>query len=163
MSVTRAALLGWLPALCLLLAPSAQAAADFRREVVYQIVTDRFFDGDPSNNDPPQSAGLYDPARANWRLYWGGDLEGVRQKLDYLAGLGVTAVWISPPVDNINVATPSVEGAASAPYHGYAARDFKRIEEHFGDSGNTWAAFDNLVAAAHGRGIKVVVDFAPNH
>ena len=160
----RGALLAWLSALCLLLAPSAAAAADFRREVIYQIVVDRFFDGDPSNNDPPQSAGLYDPARANWRLYWGGDLEGVRQKMDYLAGLGVTAVWISPPVDNVNVATPSGVGdAPAAPYHGYQTRDFKRIEEHFGDGGNSWAAFDNLVAAAHERGIKVVVDFPANH
>jgi glycosidase len=147
----------------LLLSAPASLAADFRREVIYQIVTDRFFDGDPSNNDPPQSAGLYDPTRADWRLYWGGDLEGVRQKLDYLAGMGVTAIWISPPADNINTSTPGQDGRAVAPYHGYHTRDFKRVEEHFGDAQNSWAAFDNLTAAAHAKGIKVIVDFSPNH
>jgi glycosidase len=159
----RGPLLAALAALCLLSAPAGARASDFRRGVIYQIVTDRFFDGDPSNNDPPQSAGLYDPARADWRLYWGGDLEGIRQKLEYLAGMGVTAVWISPPVDNVNVRTPAGVGRTGAPYHGYHARDFKRIEEHFGDAQNSWDAFDRLVAAAHAAGIKVIVDFAPNH
>jgi len=50
-----------------------------------------------------------------------------------------------------------------APYHGYQGHDFKRIEEHFGDASNSWAAFDNLVAAAHNKGIKIIVDYAPNH
>lgn len=144
-------------------APHTSFAVDFRREVIYQIVTDRFFDGDPANNDPPQSAGLYDPSRTDWRLYWGGDLEGIRQKMEYLACMGVTAIWISPPVDNVNVRIPVGEGLTGAPYHGYQARDYKRVEEHFGDAGNTWVAFDNFVAAAHASGIKVIVDFSPNH
>src|SRR5690349_25132412 len=74
-------------------------AADFKREVIYQIITDRFFDGSSSNNNPSQSSGLYDSTKTNWRLYWGGDLAGIQQKMSYLAGLGVTAIWISPPVD----------------------------------------------------------------
>jgi len=76
--------------------------------------------------------------------------------------MGVTAIWISPPVDNENL---NIGGGSTigAPYHGYQGRDFKRIEEHFGDAANSWTAFDNLVAAAHGQGIKVIVDFAPNH
>src|SRR2546421_2439721 len=84
------------------LAPIATRAADFKREVVYQIITDRFFDGSTANNNPPQSAGLYDSTKTNWRAYWGGDLAGIQQKMSYLAGLGVTAIWISPPVDNLN-------------------------------------------------------------
>jgi glycosidase len=159
----RNVLLVSLAGLCLLLAPRASYAHDFKPDVIYQIVTDRFFDGDTTNNDPPQSAGLYDPAHANWHLYWGGDLEGVRQKIAYLACMGVTAIWLSPPVDNVNVGTADVPGQTSAAYHGYQARDYKRIEEHFGDVNNSWAAFDNLVAAAHENGIKVIVDFAPNH
>jgi glycosidase len=138
-------------------------AADFKREVIYQIITDRFFDGDTGNNNPSQSAGLYDASKTNWRAYWGGDLAGIQQKMSYLAGMGVTAIWISPPVDNLNANIPDGGGNPTASYHGYQGRDFKRIEEHSGDSTNGWTAFDNLVTAAHQNGIKVIVDFAPNH
>ena len=154
-----ASLLGFV----LLLAPLTSPAADFKRETIYQIVTDRFFDGDATNNNPAQSAGLYDATQTNWHLYWGGDLAGVQQKISYLAGMGVTAIWISPPVDNLNLNIPDGSGNPTAAYHGYAARDFKRIEEHFGDVSNFWTEFDNLVTAAHQNGIKVIVDFAPNH
>ena len=149
--------------LLVLLWPYLVAASDFKRDVIYQIVTDRFFDGDPANNDPPQSAGEYDSTRQNWQAYWGGDLEGVRQKLPYLAGMGVTAIWISAPADNLNAVIRNSRGVPHAPYYGYQPRDFKRIEEHFGDVNNSWAAFDNLVTAAHEQGIKIIVDFVPNH
>ncbi|MBC8029894.1 MAG: hypothetical protein H7Z16_07270 [Pyrinomonadaceae bacterium] len=143
--------------------PQRVTASDFKREVVYQIITDRFFDGNAANNNPSQSAGLYDATKTNWRAYWGGDLQGVQQKMSYLAGLGITAIWISPPVDNLNANIPDGSGNPTASYHGYLARDFKRIEEHFGNPANTWADFDALVTAAHQNGIKVIVDFAPNH
>ena len=143
----------------LLVAVSATLGADFKREVIYQIITDRFFDGSNANNNPAQSAGLYDSTKTNWRAYWGGDLAGIQQKMTYLAGMGVTAIWISPPVDNLNTNIPDGSGNPTASYHGYQGRDFKRIEEHFGN----WTDFDNLVTAAHQNGIKVVVDFAPNH
>jgi glycosidase len=138
-------------------------AQDFKRQVIYQIITDRFFNGDAANDNPAQSAGLFDGTKTNWRLYWGGDLSGIQQKMAYLKGMGVTALWISPPVDNLNLSIPDGGGNPMAPYHGYAARDFKRIEEHFGDAGNSWTAFDALVSSAHTNGIKIVVDFAPNH
>lgn len=148
----------------ILLAPlNITLAADFKREVIYQIITDRFFDGSSTNNNPSQSSGLYDSTKTNWRAYWGGDLPGIQQKMSYLAGMGVTAIWISPPVDNLNTNIPDGSGNPTASYHGYQARDFKRIEEHFGNSSNTWTEFDNLVSAAHSNGIKVIVDFAPNH
>ena len=138
-------------------APISAATGNFKQQVIYQIVTDRFFDGDPNNNDPPQSKGLFDASKTNFQMYWGGDLAGIQQKMAYLAGMGITAIWISPPADNINVGTPN------APFHGYWARDMKRIEEHFGDASNSWAAFDSMAAAAHSNGIRVIVDFAPNH
>jgi len=144
-------------------APAISRAADFRRETIYQIITDRFFDGSSANNNPQQSSGLYDATKSNWRAYWGGDLEGIQRKMSYLAGMGITAIWISPPVDNLNANIPDGGGNPTASYHGYQARDFKRIEEHFGNPGNTWTEFDNLVKAAHETGIKVIVDFAPNH
>jgi glycosidase len=137
-------------------------AQDFKKQVIYQIVTDRFFNGDTTNDNPSQSAGLFDSSQMNWQAYWGGDLAGITQKMAYIQGMGVTAIWISPTVDNenknMNTSTP-----ISAPYHGYSARDFMRVEEHFGDSSNSWTAFDNLVAAAHLNGIKVIVDWANNH
>ncbi|MFL6337250.1 MAG: alpha-amylase family glycosyl hydrolase [Pyrinomonadaceae bacterium] len=145
------------------LVPAAALGADFKREVVYQIITDRFFDGSTANNNPPQSSGLYDSTKTNWRAYWGGDLAGIQQKMSYLSGLGVTAIWISPPVDNLNTNIPDGNGNPTASYHGYQGRDFKKIEEHFGSSTNTWTDFDNLVTAAHANGLKVIIDFAPNH
>ncbi|HXZ81812.1 MAG TPA: alpha-amylase family glycosyl hydrolase [Terriglobales bacterium] len=139
----------------------ASRAADFKKEVIYQIVTDRFFDGDAANDNPAQSSGLFDSTKNNFQAYWGGDLAGIEQKMSYIAGMGVTAIWISPPVDNENA---NEDGSSvGAPYHGYHARDFKRIEEHMGDASNSFAAFDSLVTAAHSKGIKVIVDFAPNH
>ena len=152
-----------LVAFALMCAPLTSRAADFKRETVYQIITDRFFDGNSGNNNPAQSSGLYDATKTNWRAYWGGDLAGIQQKMSYLAGMGVTAIWISPHVDNLNVNIPDGNGNPTASYHGYQGRDFKRVEEHSGDSSNAWTAFDNLVNAAHANGIKVIVDFAPNH
>ena len=135
-------------------APITTATGNFKQQVIYQIVTDRFFDGDPSNNDPPQSKGLFDSTKTNFQMYWGGDFAGIQEKMAYLAGMGITALWISPPVDNINVGTPN------APFHGYWARDMKRIEEHFGDASNSWTAFDAMVTASHQNGIHVFGDFA---
>jgi glycosidase len=136
---------------------------DFKKQVIYQIVTDRFFDGDPTNNNPPQSAGLFDATRTNWQAFWGGDLTGIQQQMSYLKGMGITAIWISPTVDNENLnLNPNSSGPISAPYHGYDGRDFMRIEEHFGSANNSWTAFDNLTAAAHHNGIQVIVDWAEN-
>ncbi len=139
----------------------AASAQDFKKQVIYQIVTDRFFNGDTTNDNPSQSAGLFDSTQTNWFAYWGGDLAGIQQKMAYIKGMGVTAIWISPTVDNenlnLNTGTP-----ISAPYHGYDGHDFMRVEEHFGDSSNSWAAFDNMVTAAHANGIKVIVDWAQN-
>jgi glycosidase len=141
-------------------------AQDFKKQVIYQIITDRFYDGDTSNDNPPQSPGLYDASKTNWQAYWGGDIAGIQAKLAYIKGMGATAIWISPPVDNINQPMMGTNGKPVpylfAPYHGYINRDFMRIEEHFGDVHNTWKAFDSLIAAAHEQHIKVIVDFSPN-
>ena len=98
--------------------------ADFKPDVIYQVVLDRFFDGDPTNNDPPGDKGLYDPTKTNWKKYWGGDLAGLTQKLPYIAGMGVNAIWISPAVENVH----KLVNGTDAGYHGYWARDFYRID-----------------------------------
>src|SRR4051812_46623377 len=80
----------------------AAVAADFKNEVIYQVFTDRFCNGDTKNDDPEISKGLFDPNKQNWGVYWGGDLEGIRQKLDYIKGLGATAIWFSPVIDCVD-------------------------------------------------------------
>ncbi len=144
-------------------APPIPTVSDIHQGFIYQIVTDRFFAGDPSNDNPSESPGLYDSngftdsAEANWNLYWGGDLVGIQQKLSYLKAMGVTAIWISPPMNNIRVAYDNQAG-----YHGYWVRDFMQIDEHFGDDSNSWTEFNNLIIAAHAAGIRVIVDFTAN-
>lgn len=143
--------------------PPIPPVSDIHQGFIYQIVTDRFFNGDAGNDDPAQSAGQFDANGfknpAKWRDYWGGDLEGIKLKLAYLKSMGVGAIWISPPIDNAN----KPDGGGATGYHGYWPRDMMRIEEHFGDATNSWAAFDGLTAAAHTSGMKVIVDFVANH
>jgi glycosidase len=134
---------------------------DFKKQVIYQVVTDRFNDGDTTNDNPAESPGLFDASHTNWQAYWGGDLAGIQQKLAYIQGMGATAVWVSPVVNNENLNCSS--SGVSAPYHSYWNRDFMQIEEHFGDNSNTFSAFDSLVSALHSNGMKIIVDEANNH
>lgn len=116
---------------------------DWRDLVIYQVITDRFANGDPAND---AVEGGYDPA--DGARTHGGDFAGLRSKLDYLEHLGVDAVWLSPVVLNAN-----------GEYHGYAARDFYAIAPHFG----TLAELQALVADCHARGIYVIMDVIVNH
>ena len=101
-------------------------------DVIYLIMPDRFADGDTSNDDPPQSRGLYD--RSNKFYYHGGDFQGIINHLPYLKELGVTAIWLTPWYDNVNHPDEieKKEGAATTGFHGYGAVDFYGVEEHFG-------------------------------
>lgn len=134
-------------------------------DVIYLIMTDRFSDGDPTNNDPNMSAGLYD--RSKTRYYHGGDFEGVIKHLTYLKELGVTAIWLTPWYDNVNHLNereqyPEQTGGPRRPitdYHGYGAVDFYGVEEHFG----TLQKLRELVESAHRLGIKVIQDEVANH
>jgi glycosidase len=136
-------------------------AQDFKKQVIYQIVTDRFYDGDTTNDNPAESPGLFDPTHTNWQAYWGGDLAGVQHQLAYIKGMGATAIWLSPIVNNENL--PCNIPGVLAPYHSYWNRDFMNIEEHFGDNTNSFSAFDKLVTALHSNGMKMIVDQANNH
>jgi glycosidase len=134
-------------------------------DVVYLIMTDRFSDGDPSNNDPEASRGLYDRSRP--RFYHGGDFAGIRQHLPYLKEIGVTAIWLTPWYDNVNHVNeheryPDEPNGPRQPitdYHGYGAVDFYGVEEHFG----TMTDLRRLVDEAHRAGIKVIQDQVANH
>ncbi len=130
----------------------------YNRDVIYQVFVDRFFDGSSANNyasDP-----LFDATGTNLSKYIGGDFQGLAQKVNYLKNMGVSAVWVTSPLDNRNLQTLN---GSFAPYHGYEMRDTQKPDEHFTDSARNWTAFDSFVTAAHNAGIKVIVDFAPNH
>jgi glycosidase len=144
---------------------NAQAAPDtavgnkqgFNTDVIYQIVTDRLADGNSANN-PTGSA--FSSGCTQKKLFCGGDWKGIQNKIEdgYLTGMGITAIWISQPVENIT-AVLNYSGTNSTAYHGYWARDFKRANPAFG----TMTDFTNMINAAHARNIKVIIDFAPNH
>lgn len=120
-----------------------QANDFWRSQNIYQIITDRFYDGNPSNDD---IEGTYDPD--DLFGVHGGDFAGIEQKLDYIKALGATAIWISPIVLN-------TEGQ----FHGYAAWDFYKVAPHWG----TVADLQRLVRAAHARGLLVIDDIVVNH
>jgi glycosidase len=147
--------------ICAFCVPHAQAQ-DFKKQVIYQIVTDRFADGNTANDTCSRGAGLYDSTKSNWNLYWGGDLQGIQANLSYLQGMGITAIWFSPPIENIDVNIPDSNGNPTAPYHGYSGDDYMKIDNFFGDCAEDWTAFDNLVTAAHNLGIKIIIDFPAN-
>ncbi|HEY3703994.1 MAG TPA: alpha-amylase family glycosyl hydrolase [Terracidiphilus sp.] len=144
-----------------LLAGICAHAQDFKKQVIYQVVTDRFYDGDTTNDNPAESPGLFDSSHTNWQAYWGGDLAGIQQKLAYIKGMGATAIWVSPVVNNENLNCSS--SGVSAPYHSYWNRDFMQIEEHFGDNSNSFSTFDSLVTALHSNNMKIIIDQANNH
>lgn len=128
-------------------------------EVIYFLLPDRFANGDPSNDEGgltgDRLATGYDPADPGF--YHGGDLSGLTGRLDYIQGLGATALWLAPVFQNKPVQGPP--GQESAAYHGYWITDFTRIDPHLG----TGAEFRALVDAAHARGMKVYLDIVINH
>ncbi len=115
-------------------------------DVIYLIMPDRFADGDPANDQPAGSTGLYD--RSKPMAYHGGDLRGIREHLGYLHDLGVTTLWLTPVWKNTD-----------SDYHGYHPVDFYAIDDHMG----SLAEYQQLVADAHKLGMKVLMDFVANH
>ncbi|WP_461475143.1 pullulanase-type alpha-1,6-glucosidase [Microbacterium sp. HJ5] len=128
-------------------------------ERFYFVMTDRFANGDPSNDkgglDGDRLAHGFDPTDKGF--YQGGDLAGLRSKLDYIEGLGTTAIWLTPSFKNRPVQGAGAD--ASAGYHGYWITDFTQIDPHLG----TNAELEALIADAHDRGIKVYFDIITNH
>jgi neopullulanase len=128
-------------------------------DIIYLIMIDRFSDGDPTNNDPAQSRGIFD--RTNKFYYHGGDLQGIIDRLPYLKDFGVTALWLTPWYDNYNGPNQVElkEGKPSTGFHGYNPQDFYAVEEHFG----TLSKLRELVERAHRLRIKVIQDEVVNH
>lgn len=132
---------------------------DWDEAVIYFAVTDRFFDGDTSNNDA-YGVGDYDTSDKGGSSYHGGDFAGLTQKLDYLKDLGVNTIWITPIVENITSDQHDADtDTATYGYHGYWASDFTKLNQHLG----TEEEFAALIDAAHSRGMKLMVDVVLNH
>ena len=144
---------------------------DWDESVIYFMVTDRFFDGDSSNNnanyvfitDDQKAKGVTTTAGDNPGLYHGGDFKGVTDKLDYLKDLGINTIWITPIVENIAGTVVSGNGSNDVPYnaafHGYWASDFTKLNPALGTEDD----FREMISEAHKRGIKIMVDIVINH
>ncbi|MEN9223767.1 MAG: alpha-amylase family glycosyl hydrolase [Thermostichus sp. BF3_bins_97] len=137
---------------------------EFRQETLYFLVVDRFFDGDPDNSEGPNPE-LYDPDRQDWGKYWGGDLQGVIDKLDYLQQMGITAIWLTPLFEQVE--RLFIESAAM---HGYWTKDFKRLNPRYIGKGEDPSlnnpkptVFDRLIEELHKRKMKLVLDIVCNH
>ncbi|MGW7359768.1 pullulanase-type alpha-1,6-glucosidase [Streptomyces sp. NPDC054802] len=135
------------------------ARHDLTREQFYFVLPDRFANGDPKNDrgglTGSRLATGYDPTDKGF--YQGGDLKGITEKLDYIKGLGTTAIWMAPIFKNQPVQGEGKD--ASAGYHGYWITDFTQVDPHFG----TNADLEKLVEAAHAKGMKVFFDVITNH
>lgn len=127
------------------------ASPDWRDQVIYFVMTDRFDDGDSSNND--QGAGEFDPT--NNAAYSGGDLRGLTRRIDYIKGLGATALWLTPPVANQWWDASIHYGG----YHGYWAENFRQVDAHLG----TLADYQALSHNIHNAGMYLVQDIVLNH
>ncbi len=132
---------------------------DWDEAVVYFMMTDRFFDGNESNNTA-SGANTYGD---NPGLYHGGDFAGVTAKLDYLQDLGVNTIWLTPIVENIQGVDVTDEGSKDVPYnaayHGYWASDFTKLNPTLG----TTEEFKTMISEAHKRGMRIMVDIVVNH
>ncbi|HEY9368100.1 MAG TPA: pullulanase-type alpha-1,6-glucosidase [Streptomyces sp.] len=135
------------------------ARHDLTREQFYFVLPDRFANGDLGNDRGGLTGSRtqtgFDPADKGF--YQGGDLKGLTQRLDYIKGLGTTAIWMAPIFKN-----RPVQGAgkdASAGYHGYWITDFTQVDPHFGTNDD----LKTLIAAAHAKGMKVFFDVITNH
>lgn len=130
----------------LLCSSSFALALSWQGEVIYQVMPDRFFDGDSTNNAGVDKAGPRD-----WH---GGDLKGLTSKLEYIKNLGATVVWLTPIYQQ-----PTSKQGGTAGYHGYWPWDFRTVDPHFG----TLEDFKTLTAQAHKLGLKVMLDQVVNH
>ncbi len=128
---------------------------DFRDETIYFAMTTRFYDGDPTNNVCGWDH--QNVQKANNDPDWRGDFKGLIDKLDYIKALGFTAIWITPVVQN----------CSGTDFHGYHAMDFSQVDLRY-ESRKEWGAekdvkFQDLIDAAHAKGLKVILDIVLNH
>jgi glycosidase len=138
-------------------APVPSTSFDWRDAVIYFAFIDRFLSGDTNNNAPISDTKLIGDA-ANWQ---GGDWKGLTSKITdgYFASLGVNTIWITVPMDSSETVGQGDDGKWYTGYHGYWPRDLTKPEKRFGST----TELQTLVTTAHGKGIKIIADYAMNH
>ncbi len=139
-------------------AASASAVDPFwRNATVYFLMTDRFANGDPANDRAVPSSGEAGMLRG----FEGGDIRGVTERIEagYFNALGVDAIWTTPLIDNVRGSVEEGEWGRTYAYHGYWPRDWSSVDPRYG----TEADLARMVGAAHGRGLRVIVDVIINH
>ena len=117
-------------------------------DVVYLIMSDRFVDGDESNNSTTDTQEKADKSNVNGR--WGGDIQGIINSFDHISKLGCTAIWPTPMLG---------DDEAAWSYHGYACSDYYHIDPRYGSN----ALYAEMVQKAHAKGLKILMDMVPNH
>ena len=117
-------------------------------DVVYLIMSDRFVDGDESNNSTKNTREKSNKADVNSR--WGGDIQGIINSFDHISKLGCTAIWPTPLL---------CDDEAAWSYHGYACSDYYHIDPRYGSN----ALYAQMVEKAHEKGLKILMDMVPNH
>ena len=127
---------------------SAERLSFTTKDLIYLIMPDRFVDGDESLDAVPRNMESVDKEAFFGRH--GGDIAGIRSQLDYMADLGVTAIWNTPLLE---------DNEPAASYHGYACSDYYHIDRRFGTNED----YRSLVADCHGKGIKMIMDIVTNH
>lgn len=145
---------------------SVSAATSLRGESIYQIMVDRFYDGDSSNNATGEAFRYTEDTQDDFRYMHGGDWQGIIDKISYIKNMGYTAIWISPVSDPQLWGMPDANGTQwPTAYHGYNVYDPNRASRYFGseDAEASKAKLKELVDVCHENGIKVILDIVPNH
>lgn len=147
--------------------PDVPGGLDYRARTVYFLMTDRFNPHqpyspyiDPEHPFATNSVNCFVQtctANKQFRSYWGGDIQGIIQKLDYLKNLGVSAVWVTPLMENVRAYVPKTGYGTG--YHGYWVQNYDRVNQHFGN----WADVNQFSRELHERGMRYIQDITLNH
>ena len=144
----------------------AGSDVEFRSETIYFLVLDRFAVGNPNKNREEDA--MFDASHSDWNKYWGGDLQGLMDKLPYLRSFGISAIWTTPLFEQVEAMTVGLK--PSAPIHGYWTSDFKRINPRWVNDPSEKrlfqrddTIFDRLLEEMHAHEMKFVLDIVCNH
>lgn len=144
----------------------ASAVTSLRGDSIYQIMVDRFYDGNLTNNATGEAFRYTENTQDDFRYMHGGDWQGIIDKIPYIKGMGYTAIWISPVSDPQLWGIPDANGTQwPTAYHGYNVYDPNRANRYFGseDPQESREILKKLVDTCHENGIKVIIDIVPNH
>lgn len=144
----------------------AGSDVEFRSETIYFVVLDRFAAGNPDKAREDDT--MFDASQQDWHKYWGGDLQGLTDKLPYLRNFGITAIWTTPLFEQVR--SMAKGDTPRAPIHGYWTSDFKRINPRWVNDPSEKrifsrddTTFDRLIGELHRKDMKYILDIVCNH